>query len=333
MPILDLIEFFDPSGEIIVVKQPHAGSGEFRLGSQLVVQESQVAVFYRDGKALDQFGAGRHTLTTLNLPLMGKLVGLPFGGQSPFRCYVYFLATKTFTNLGWGTSTPVLFRDAEFRMVALRAHGAYSIRITQPALFLQTIVGTKGIETTHALEQFFRTVIVSRLNEAIGKSLRSVLDLAAKYNEVGLEVRRTVKADFEQYGIELVDLLVEAISLPDDVQQMVNRATGVAAQDADKYRAIAISDAVRDAAKQSGSGGGGGSGLGDGLGLALGLGLGREMARAVAAPTAVASATAGERISAGDLRARLGELKALRDEGLISDADFEEQKRRWLGQM
>ncbi|MBM3978053.1 MAG: SPFH domain-containing protein [Planctomycetes bacterium] len=332
MPILDLIEFFDPSGEIIVVKQPQAGSGEFRLGSQLVVQESQLAVFYRDGKALDQFGAGRHTLTTLNLPLVGRLIGLPFGGQSPFRCYVYFLATKTFTNLGWGTTTPVLFRDAEFRMVALRAHGAYSIRITQPALFLQTIVGTKGIETTHALEQFFRTVIVSRLNEAIGKSLRSVLDLAAKYNEVGLEVRRTVRADFEQYGVELVDLLVEAISLPDDVQQMVNRATGVAVQDAEKYRAIAISDAVRDAAKNSGSGGGG-SGLGDGLGLALGLGLGREMARAVGAPMASASAATSERISAGDLRTRLGELKALRDEGLISDADFEEQKRRWLGQL
>jgi membrane protease subunit (stomatin/prohibitin family) len=328
MAILDLIEVFDPSGEIIVVKQPQAGSGAFRLGSQLVVQESQLAVFYRDGKALDQFGPGRHTLTTLNLPLLGKLIGLPFGGQSPFRCYVYFVATKTFTNLGWGTATPVLFRDAEFRMVSLRAHGAYSLRITAPALFLQTIVGTKGIETTHALEQFFRTLIVARLNEALGKSLRSVLDLASKYNEVSLEVRRNVHGDFQQYGVELVDLVIEAISLPQDVQEMVNRATGVAVQDADKYRSISISDAVRDAARNPG-------GVGDGLGLGLGIGLGRQMAEAVALtqPNQAAAATILPRLSADELRSKLRDLKALRDEGLIVDADFEEQKRRILGQM
>ncbi|SVE22612.1 uncharacterized protein METZ01_LOCUS475466, partial [marine metagenome] len=101
MAILEILEFFDPSGQIIVIKRPEAGSGEFKLGSQLVVQESQLAVFYKDGRALDMFEAGRHTLSTMNLPFLGGIIGAPFG-QSPFRCYVYFLSTKTFTGLGWG---------------------------------------------------------------------------------------------------------------------------------------------------------------------------------------------------------------------------------------
>ena len=128
MAVLDLIEFFDSSGEIMVIKQPEQESGEFKLGTQLVVQESQSAVFYKDGQALDMFEAGRHTLSTMNLPFLGGIIGAPFG-QSPFRCYVYFLSTKTFTGLGWGTGTPVNFRDSELRMIQLRAHGSFAIRI------------------------------------------------------------------------------------------------------------------------------------------------------------------------------------------------------------
>src|SRR5213082_227539 len=116
---LSIVEYMDPTGDVIVARVPHGGSGEFKLGSQLVVQESQVAAFFRDGRCLDVFEAGRHTLATANLPLLGKLISLPFGGTSPFRASVYFIATKTFVNLGWGTSTPVLFRDAELRMVSL----------------------------------------------------------------------------------------------------------------------------------------------------------------------------------------------------------------------
>lgn len=327
MSILSLVEFLDPTGEIIVAKRPELGSGEFRLGSQLVVQESQLAVFYRDGKALDQFGAGRHTLTTANLPLVGRLIGLPFGGQSPFRCYVYFIATKTFTNLGWGTPTPVLFRDTELRMVSLRAHGAYALRVKDPAVFLQTIVGTKGIETTFALEQYLRALIVSRFNEATGKILRSVLDLAARYAEIAAAVRETVRADFEQYGLELVDLILEAVSVPPEVQEMVNRATGVAVQDSEKYRSIAVADAMRDAARNPG-------GVGEGMGLGLGIGLGRQMAEAMSPALAGAAAAApGGRMHPDDLKVRLRDLRALREEGLISEADLEEQKRRWLSSM
>ena len=333
MAILDVIEFLDDRGEIIVKKMPERGSGAFSLGSQLVVQESQVAVFFRDGQALDDFRPGRYTLSTQNLPLLGKIIGAPFGGKSPFRCYVYFLATKTFINRGWGTQAPVLFRDADFRMLSLRAHGAYSIRIVKPRMFLNTVVGTKGIEYTYDVEQFFRSVIVSRLNEILGSEMKSILDLSVLYNTIALKTKDAVAADFDQYGVQLVDFLVQAITPMQDVQEMINRAGGVAAQDSEKYKAIAAADAMRDAAKNPG--GAAGTGLGAGMGLAMGLGMAQQVAQSMNPPRVQpeSPSTPGARLSALDVKTKLRELKEMKDEGLISDSDFEEQKKRLLSAM
>lgn len=329
MSILDLIEFFDNSGEIIVNRWPLEGSGQIRLGSQLVVQESQTAFFYRDGRKLDQFGPGRHTLSTQNLPLLGTIIGAPFGGQSPFRAYAYFLALKTFSGLGWGTPTPILFRDTDFRMITLRANGAFAIRISQSHTFLQTMVGTKGLETTFAIQEYLRTIIVSRFNEVLGTILRSILDLPIQYQRIALEVKERVREDFDQYGIQLVDLIVEAITPPPEVQEMLNRATGVAAQDADKYRAITAADAMRDMARNPGAGG---DAAGMGMGLGAGLVMAQQMGQSFAAPaTPTPSARTG--LSSEEIRAKLRDLKSLKDEGIINDADFEEQKRRLLAML
>jgi membrane protease subunit (stomatin/prohibitin family) len=329
-----VIEFLDDSGEIMISRVPPQGSGEFMAGSQLVVQESQVAVFFRDGQMLDVFQAGRHTLATQNLPLLSRLIVGAFKGKSPFRAYVYFVALKTFVNLGWGTASPVLFRDSDFRMVSLRAHGAFSIRITQPRVFLNTLVGTRGLETTYALEEFLRTIIVSRLNTVLGQRMKSILDLPVEYSHIAVDTKEAVHADFGQYGIELIDLLVEAITVPPDVQQMINKATGVAAQDADKYRTIAMSDALRSAAENPGQTGGA---MGAGMGLGVGLGMARAMADELTGfnktPPAAGAAPAAARLSAADVKAKLQQLKDFKAEGLITDADYEEQKRRILGQM
>jgi len=333
MAILDIIEFLDDRGEIIVKKMPERGSGAFRLGSQMVVQESQVAVFFRDGQALDTFRPGRYTLSTQNLPLLGKIIGAPFGGKSPFRCYVYFVATKTFINRGWGTQAPVLFRDADFRMLSLRAHGAYSIRVVKPRTFLNSVVGTKGIEYTYDVEQFFRSVIVSRLNEILGSNMKSILDLSVLYNSIALKTKEAVATDFDQYGVQLVDFLVQAITPMQDVQEMINRAGGVAAQDSEKYKAIAAADAMRDAAKNPG--GAAGTGLGAGMGLAMGLGMAQQVAQSMNPPRVQpeSPSTPGARLSALDVKEKLRELKEMKDEGLISDSDFEEQKKRLLSAM
>ena len=272
MAILEVLEFFDPSGEIIVIKRPEMGSGEFKLGSQLVVQESQLAIFYKDGRALDMFEAGRHTLSTMNLPFLGKIIGAPFG-QSPFRCYVYFVSTKTFTGMGWGTGTPVNFRDSELRMIQLRAHGSFAIRIIQPRTFLQTIIGTMGKETTYQIEEYIRAFIISKLNVNLAKQLDTIFDLPLHYETIALNTKQDVREDLLQYGIELVDLIVEAITPPPEVQERIDQASGLAAQDTDKYRDIGTIDALKDAAKNpSGT-------AGEGIGAGLGLGMGMTMAQ------------------------------------------------------
>ena len=357
MAILDILEFFDESGEIMINRMPSEGSGEFRLGTQLIVQESQSAVFFRGGKALDAFGAGRHTLAAQNLPLLQRIIGLPFGGKSPFRAYVYFVALKTFSNLGWGTPTPVTFRDADFRMVTLRAHGIYSMRIRDARVFLNTLVGTKGIETTFGLEDFFRSMIVSRLNTTISETMKSILDLPAQYANIALKVKQSVKDDFEQYGIELIDLIVEAITVPREVQEMINRATGIAAQDVEKYKDIAIADAMRDAAQNPG---GTGQGVGMGVGLGVGFGMAKQFSDQLSGgpkPPAETDKTPKESAegdqpagdapadestppptpaqpaeppSANDVKSRLRHLKEMHDEGLITDEDFAEHKKRLL---
>jgi membrane protease subunit (stomatin/prohibitin family) len=332
MGILQVIEFFDDSGEIIVARIPQEGSGEFVLGSQLIVQESQVGVFFRDGKSLDAFLPGRYTLNTMNLPLLGSFIGAPFGGKSPFRAYVYFVATKTFTNLGWGTQNPVVFRDADLRMVTLRANGSFAIRIGNPHIFLNTIVGTRGIETTYALEEYLRTIIVSRFNEAVGETLKSILDLPVQYKNISLRVKKATLEEFAQYGVQLVDLLVEAITPPPDVQEMINRATGIAAQDTDKYSIIAKADALRQAASNPGAAG---EGLGAGMGLGLGFGMAKELAGQFGAASGAAGAAQhpGDRLSSEELATKLTSLKQLKDNGLITEADFEEQKRRLLSRL
>ena len=342
MAILNVIEFFDETGEIMICKTPQEGAGEFRLGSQLVVQESQIAVFYKDGKALDGFRAGRHTLVTQNLPLLGSLIGAPFGGKSPFRCYLYFVSTKTFHNLGWGTPTPVLFRDTDLRMVSLRAHGSCSIRVVKARTFLNTIVGTRGIETTYAIQEFLRSIIVARLNEVLGSAMKSILDLPAQYNNIALSVKDAVEHDLGQYGIQLVDLFVEAITVPPEVQEMINRAGGVAAQDVEKYKGVAAADAMRDAAKNPS--GIAGQGIGAGLGLGVGFGVAKEFTRAFGSPEAPPAQSppssseapggpGAARLTAEELRTKLKNLKELKEADLITDSDFEEQKRRLLSQL
>ena len=147
---IEVLEWQDESGQEMVWRHP---GGELKLGAQLVVSENQWAIFFRDGRALDTFATGRHTLTTANLPLLARVIGLPFGGKSPFRADVYFVARKVFADLKWGTKDPVAFRDAELSMVRLRAHGVFAVRVTDAQVFVNTLVGSQGRYTTDEIEE------------------------------------------------------------------------------------------------------------------------------------------------------------------------------------
>ena len=175
MALMDLIEYVDEQSAEMAHRVPPQGSGEFKIGAQLIVRESQWAVFFRDGKAYDVFDAGRHTLSTQNIPLLTTALTTPLWGDTPFRSEVFFVTKRVFTDLKWGTSEPILFRDSEFKMIRLRSNGIYTFQITDPKLFVVKIVGVRGIYTNSQIEDFLRGVIVGRLADLLGESLETVL--------------------------------------------------------------------------------------------------------------------------------------------------------------
>ena len=270
---MKIIQYVDPTGQTMVARVPRQGTEAIQLGSQLIVEESQESVFFRDGKALDTFGPGRHTLATQNLPLLTRLLGLPFEGKSPFQAAVIFVSTKTFLDLKWGTKEPVAYRDSELAMVRLRAFGKFAVRITNAQLFVNTIVGTNDVYTTDGVESYFKDVIVARLTDVLGENLQSIFDLPKVYDELGMALKSRVAEDFSKYGIELVDLFLGAITPPNEVQKLIDERTGMAAVgDMNAYMKFKAARAMGDAAQQSG--GETGSGVGAGLGVGMGAGMG-----------------------------------------------------------
>jgi membrane protease subunit (stomatin/prohibitin family) len=270
---LEVLEHHDPTGEEIVYRFPQSGSAEIKLGAQLVVHESQEAVLYRDGKALDVFGPGRHTLSTQNIPLLTKIMAAPFGGTSPFRVSVVFVNRRTFLDQKWGTREPVVFRDSELGMVRLRAFGNYAYRIADSQLFVNTVVGSQGLFDTDRLKDFYRDVIVSRLNDLLGETLKTIFDLARYYDELGAAAKARLAEDFAKYGVDLTDFYINSITPPDEVQEkMDERAAMGAVGDMNTYMKFKAAQAIQDAAGAGGGGEGGAASAGMGLGLGAGFG-------------------------------------------------------------
>lgn len=277
MAILDLIEHPDEYADEMVHRVPESGSGEFRLGSQLVVRESQRAVFFRDGKSLDVFGPGRHTISTNNIPLLSGLLGFPFGGDSPFRAEVYFVSMREFTDLKWGTAQPAVYRDTELGMIRLRAFGTYSMRVYDPQLFVNQVVGTRGSYTTGAIEEFLRSIILNEFNDILGSVQTSILDIQGLTGEIATTTRNALGSDFERLGLALTSFQISAVTPPEEVQQRIDERSGMAALgNMQEYMQYKTAQAIGDAANNPGTGG---DATAAGVGLGAGLGLGQAMAQ------------------------------------------------------
>jgi membrane protease subunit (stomatin/prohibitin family) len=278
MAIMQVIEYMDPTGREIVRRVPERGSGEFRLGSQLVVREYQSAVFFRDGKALDTLGPGRHTLSTMNIPLLINLISLPFG-QSPFRAEVYFVNLRQFVDQKWGTPEPVALRDPELGLVRLRAFGTYAMEVADPQLFVNKIVGGLGYYETQQIESYLRGIIIAKLIDLLGELRKGLFDLPALFEELAAGVRAKVSDDFAGLGVMLKALYVNSISPTEETARAIDeRASMGAIGNMQAYMQFKAARALGDAAL---AGGDAGTLAGAGVGLGAGLGLGAAMAGAI----------------------------------------------------
>ena len=326
---IEIIEWLDDSNDTLAWRFP-VRNQEIKNGAQLVVRESQEATFVHEGQFADTFGPGTHTLSTRNMPIMADLRGWKYGFESPFKSEVYFTSTRLCNDLGWGTPNPIMMRDADFGMLRIRAFGIYSIRVKDSKKFLKELVGTNGVYTVPDISEQLRKTIMSRFTDVLGEAKVPALDLASKYDELSDLVKQKLAEEFKTMGLELSKFFVENISLPEEVEAMMDKRTGVGmmAPVMGAYTQMQVADSIPLAAQNQG----GVAGLGMGMGVGFGMGnmMGQQMAGAQqqmgqqgypggAAPAAPAA-------PAKSLKEELTELKDLFDSQLISQAEFDTQR-------
>ncbi len=262
---LENLEWFDETGNQLVHRLPENGSGEIKFGAQLTVRESQAAVLFYKGKACDCFGPGRHTLKTMNLPLLTKLLSVPWRGDSPLRAEVYFVNLKFFPNLKWGTQNPVAFRDKELGLIRLRAHGLFTLQVVQPVLFINSLVGTMKKLDTDNVSAYLKQIIVSRFNDYLGQTLDSIFNLPGKFDELSDELQKRLSEDFSFFGLRLSHLYITSITPPDEVQRAIDDRSRLGLiGDMGKFMQMKAAMAMEKAAVAQSE-----AGSGIGLGLAM----------------------------------------------------------------
>ena len=225
--LIDIVEWLDPTSDTMVHRFDQRPNNEIKNGAQLVVREGQVAVFIDRGQIADVFAPGMYRLETKNLPILSTIKGWKYGFESPFKAEVYFVSTRQFTDLKWGTMNPIMLRDAEFGPLRLRSFGTYATKVKDAGLFIREIVGTDGTFTADEITGQLRNIIVSRFADILAESKIPALDLAANYDELGKFLQQRIGPEFEGKGLELTKLLVENISLPPAVEEALDKRTSM----------------------------------------------------------------------------------------------------------
>jgi membrane protease subunit (stomatin/prohibitin family) len=286
---IDIIEFTEPSQNEILAHRFTRHNNEIKNGAKLIVREGQAAGFVKEGQLADVKLPGMYTLDTNNMPILSTILGWKYGFESPFKCEVYFVSTRQWTNQKWGTQNPIMLRDPEFGPVRLRAFGSYAFKVTDPGTFLKELVATDPSFELYEISSQFRNVIVSRFVDALAAARIPMLDLAGNYQKVSTVATERVAPELAKMGITLTQFYVENISLPSEVEAALDKRSQMAVLgNLDQYAKLQSAEAIRDAAQNPGGIAGMGAGLG--AGLVVGQQMAGAMAGAASAPGAVAAA-------------------------------------------
>ncbi|MEA4918964.1 SPFH domain-containing protein [Proteiniphilum sp.] len=279
---IDIIEWTDDTSDTMIWRFPRYNA-EIKNGAQLTVRETQVAVLVNEGQFADIYQPGRYQLTTANMPILTTIRGWKYGFNSPFKVDVYFVNTKQFLNLRWGTANPIMMRDPEFGPIRMRAFGSYCFRVEpDPTKFIRNVAGTDGNFTTDSVTDQLRNFVITKFTDYLGESKIAALDLAANLNEFSLGLTTALKDDFAEYGIELTKFLVENISLPDEVEKALDRRTSMGViGNMTAYTQMQFADSIKDSANNPA---GGGNLAGDAMGAGIGLAMAGQMAQQMTNP-------------------------------------------------
>jgi membrane protease subunit (stomatin/prohibitin family) len=271
---IDVIEWVDTTNDTLIWKFPRYDN-EIKNGAQLIVRESQLAVFMHEGEFGDIFSPGRYELTTRNIPVLTTLKSWKYAFDAPFKCDIFFISTRQFTDLKWGTKNPIMIRDAELGPVRLRAFGSYCFRVSDPKGFITEIAGTDPNFETGEITNQLRNILVSRFADALGEAKIPALDLAANYNEMGDLLKNALSGEITGYGIELTKFLIENISLPPEVEEILDKRTQMGlVGNMNAYTQFQTANAIGDMAENPGGGG-------NMMGVLAGVGMGNVVTGAM----------------------------------------------------
>ena len=332
--IFDVVEYPSEMTDEIVHRFPETGVADLRLGSQVIVRESQNVVFFRDGKALDVLGPGRHTITTANIPLLVNLIGIPFGNRTPFTAEVYYVSMREFPDRKWGTPQPIIVRNAGVGLgiALLQGFGTYSFQVSDPQQFVTQLVGAQGAYRMSDIETRLRTMLLSKLQDVLGETTTqsNILDLIGLTEELGAAIRAKAQDDFLALGLLLKSFYIGNLK-PSDKSAEELRQMGVL--DMQTYTQLQAADAMREAAQNPAGGAGLTAGIGAGMGIGNVLGgtlAGMQQAGQDQAGAAGAAAAAAKLPDVMTPSEAAGFLK-VSEEDVIAAINAGELKARKIG--
>ncbi len=327
---IEVIDYIEDDKNMVLWKYPDKDQN-IKYGAQLIVRESQTALFVDEGKLADQYEPGTHKLITDNMPVLTTLRSWKYGFDSPFKADVYYISTRTFTNLKWGTPNPVMLRDPQFKQVRVKAFGTYFIKISDAKKFFTEFAGTGHTLRLSEIEARLRDIVSPKFAEALAEAEVSVLDMVANYSELGARIMPMLQDDLNPFGIELVKFQITSTSLPKEVEEFYDKMTNMhMVDDMKKFQQFQITNAIEKSAENPG---GGNAGMDIGVGMGMANMLMEQMKGQNQNTPPPTQQNQQPQMTRDEIMKTLKELGELKSAGILTDEEFNAKKTELLARL